>query len=533
MDRGFDFTDEAFYLMWAQEPSRFKIAYGLFGYGLHPLFVLAGESVAGLRRLAALIAVTSGGAAALVSLAAAGNSVRSPLGLQIFAASALLPFMYYAFWIPTPSYNWFALVAGLFLLCGMVDLVRPGSMLRSAFFVALSAILILFSRPHNALAYGCIYLLAAVLFVARVRLASLMLFASAFTLVLLATFACLAPLAVILEQSRSYVAIFGSSHPVELGMFARLLAFAIGPGIVFCCSGILFVVVSMLNMCGRLRPWMLIVPVSLSCLLVNQVFSLTWSNFLYRIGPMMGVSAYTALAFCRFRTSSNQRLVGVLGLAGLLPVAATFGSSDRISEQTAFFCGIWGIIAIVASCEALPRSWCPVAIVPWIALTFIAVHIGVSDPYRLASPLKLQVHLTRVGNQSELKLDERTRDFIIRLARRAREYGYCEGDLVLDVGSSSPGVIFAIGGHAPVFPWIFAGYPFSTNFAQAVVSRMSPDELSRTWLVTSEAPGTLTPEQIQVAGIDLSAYQLAVKLAHPVSGYPVNLFAPPQRGTCR
>jgi len=50
MGRGFDFTDESFYLMWAQRPADFDIAYGLFGYGLHPLFKMVGGSVSGLRR---------------------------------------------------------------------------------------------------------------------------------------------------------------------------------------------------------------------------------------------------------------------------------------------------------------------------------------------------------------------------------------------------------------------------------------------------------------------------------------------------
>ena len=35
--------------MWAQRPADFDIAYGFFGYGLHPLFELVGGSVSGLR----------------------------------------------------------------------------------------------------------------------------------------------------------------------------------------------------------------------------------------------------------------------------------------------------------------------------------------------------------------------------------------------------------------------------------------------------------------------------------------------------
>jgi hypothetical protein len=50
MDRGFDFTDESFYLAWARQPTAYDIAYGLFGYGLHPLFEIFNGSIAGFRR---------------------------------------------------------------------------------------------------------------------------------------------------------------------------------------------------------------------------------------------------------------------------------------------------------------------------------------------------------------------------------------------------------------------------------------------------------------------------------------------------
>lgn len=534
MDRGFDFTDEAFYLMWAEEPARFKLVYGLFGYGLHPLFELVGESVAGLRRLAAFIAAALGVLASLMMLSSVRVPLRSPAALQILGSSALLPFFYYVFWIPTPSYNWFALVSGLFLVCALASLLGPNGFARSAFFASLSATLIMFSRPQSALAFGGVYL-AAALFVSSnaKQLAKLLLLAVLWTMTLLTMVAWWLPLATILHQVQSYLEIFGANHPLHSNLVVRLANFFLGSGLLYLCSGLSFLITSVLYKYERPIPWLIILLICVSGAVARDVFlNLTSSSFLYRIGPTSGAIAYAVLAICRLRSGADQRFISLAGLASLIPLVATFGSIDRISEQLDFFCGIWGIITIVAACSALPRLWFTGLTLAWTVLAYVALHVGLAQPYRLASTVEMQLNPTRVGNRSTLKLDEKTSRFVIDLQDRAKVAGFCEGDLILDLGSSSPGVIFALGGRAPTFPWIFAGYPFSARFAQQIVQRTDPQVLARTWLVLTESPSTLTPAQVEAMGVDLSSYRPVVKLDHPLTGYPVSLFAPPQLRPC-
>src|SRR5450631_3101696 len=90
MDRGFDFTDQSFYLMWAQRPAAFDIAYGLFGYGLHPLFELFNGSVANFQRAAAAILAILGALAALTTIDSLKIDRSAPIGLQIVAVSGAL-----------------------------------------------------------------------------------------------------------------------------------------------------------------------------------------------------------------------------------------------------------------------------------------------------------------------------------------------------------------------------------------------------------------------------------------------------------
>ena len=50
-DRGFDFTDEAFYLLNAKAPDSFLLSQTQFGYALQPFFAITQGDVAEVRRI--------------------------------------------------------------------------------------------------------------------------------------------------------------------------------------------------------------------------------------------------------------------------------------------------------------------------------------------------------------------------------------------------------------------------------------------------------------------------------------------------
>lgn len=216
MDRGFDFTDQAFYLMFMQRPAAYRLNYGLWAYGLKPLYELAGGSVAGLRRLCALVLTGFGFVAGLAVLNRAQLSWQRPAGIQILAACAALPLSYYALWIPTPSYNWFALLGGLALFVAILLLRSPDGAKASAVWAGVAGILAAFARPHNAAGYGVLYLAAVLIAfpMARARMTQLAWAAAATALGALAL-TLLLPIGVIVNQVREYYAIFGTSHPVD------------------------------------------------------------------------------------------------------------------------------------------------------------------------------------------------------------------------------------------------------------------------------------------------------------------------------
>ncbi|MFL5317570.1 MAG: hypothetical protein ACJ8A0_21130, partial [Microvirga sp.] len=122
-NRGFDLTDEAYYLLSIEAPAAYRMTSTLFGYALHPLHVLLGGSVTALRivGLAVLAACGAAAAGSFLTLRRTPDEALPALSrAAVVAAGAALPAMYYGFWLPTPSYNLLVLAAALLLLPAIV-----------------------------------------------------------------------------------------------------------------------------------------------------------------------------------------------------------------------------------------------------------------------------------------------------------------------------------------------------------------------------------------------------------------------------
>ncbi len=115
--RGFDLTDEAFYLLSTAHPENVTVTFSMFGVVLNPLYDLVAGNIIVLRVVSVLIWL---GISAGVALADIGDQHsesrqngytfaiqrRSCSRCSVSARSVL----YYALWLLTPSYNWLTLV---------------------------------------------------------------------------------------------------------------------------------------------------------------------------------------------------------------------------------------------------------------------------------------------------------------------------------------------------------------------------------------------------------------------------------------
>jgi hypothetical protein len=536
LNRGFDFTDQSFYLMLAQRPSEYELTYGLFGYGLHPLYALFGGAVASMQRTAALILAALGTVLGLTALSKAKIDWRSPAGAQTVFVSAGLPLCYYLLWVPMPSYNWFALSGGLVLLIAMLHLLDAASGFRSAAAAALAAVLIMMTRPNNAVGYSGLYLAAILLAVTtnKARFTQIAR-AACVTAIAVIAIAAASPVSTIADQIKTYISIFGTTHPIQFSFYDQQSEF-LNSEWQWWASGAVLVFALFLRRGGRVIP-----DVMKLALFVMTIFILrhVWRPFTHpeaaAAGTATGIFAFCALSLACLRNDAPVRLIAVMGIAALIPWAATLGTSSAVRSQLVFYAGLSTFIGFLGICLAAKWNILAVTLASCVGLytTYSAIELGLANPYRLAAPVAAQLVPTEMGWGSILKVDSKTSEFLSSLQKAATQSGFCQGDMAIDLSGSLPGAVFAIGGRMPVFPWLFAGYPFTDDFAREYLRRLGQTRLARAWLVTSDTPNSLSMQELQSFGVNFSAYRLVADLPYPIDGASVRLYAPPaDQGRC-
>jgi hypothetical protein len=528
MDRGFDFTDQSFYLMSIQRPADYALTYGLWAYALKPFYELAGGSIACLQRIDALVLIGFGCLAGMVVLSRARLNWRAPAGMQILAVCAALPLAYYTLWLPTPSYNWFALLGGVALFNAILLLRTPDSTKSSAIWAALAAVLAACARPHNALGYGVLYFAAVLLALptTTARVTQLV-WAAAATIMAALAVASLLPVADTFKQISEYDAIFGMSNPIAFSFMGQQLEFLLD-GKAWLLSPVLFGAIMFMrrdgrtihqNIPGGLRA--LLIAAALAVML-GAVLSEILNPNINRLGARTAAFAFAVLILAALKEDIDLRAIKLLAVAAFIPWAATLGTSNPIHQQLPFFYGLWIAIAFAAFVIAVQKSRAAVtaASVMALCLTFFGMNFGLSSPYRLATPLAMQIVRTQTGWGSELKLDTKTSAFIQGLRDAARQGGLSRGCMAIDLTGVLPGAVFVMDGQMPVFPWLF-----SNHLAQEYLKRLGPERLAKSWLITG-AREALSIQQQSELGIDFQRHRLIAELRHPLDDTPVRVYAP-------
>jgi hypothetical protein len=483
-----------------------------------------------MQRAGALILVVLGVAIGWIAANKTKVNWRSPAGAQIVAVSASLPLAHYLLWMSVPGYNWIVLVGGMVLLIAMLLLSEVTSSFYSAAMAAVAAILVVLTRPQNATGYAALYL--AVIFLMmpsnKDRLVQIVRTAC-LTALAIACAAAVLPLATIESQIQAFIAIFGTGHPVRFSYIDQQLEFLREAWLWFVCGAILaFALFSRLGgkpLSSRVAVLICTVaPIVLAITLVRIMLRLD----AYRIGPATGILAFCALSLACLRKDADIRLIALLGVAALIPWAATLGASGSIRPQLVYYSGISSFIAVVGLALAARGNLVAVSVASCIGLyiTFSAVEVGLVSPYRLGAPIAMQVVPTQMGWGSKLKLDSETSRFVESVRTTAASGGFCQGDPAIDFSGAMPGVVFVMGGRMPVFPWIFSGYPFSDRFLDQYLKRLESGTLYRSWLILNENTNNFSRQQIESHGVDFNRFRLAVDLRHPVDGSSVKIYAP-------
>ncbi|HEX8166311.1 MAG TPA: hypothetical protein VF601_11060 [Beijerinckiaceae bacterium] len=544
--RGFDLTDEAYYVLSMQEPAAYRMTSTLFGYALRPVYLLLGGSIFGLRVFGVLALAALGAAAMALVLASrrqpgTSSPARRERGTMqsmvegarpaegvaaALVAGAVLPAMYDGFWLPTPSYNWLVLAAALLLLPAILLLAdRDRGPALPAALAALAGLIAALAKPPTAAAYAVLFLAAAILLLREPRrIAAVLALAFAFTAAGLAVLAALLPLETVWAQTKGYMQMHGAAPPAGSGVIHDLLAFLVRPrGWPVVAAAVAAGLAARRDPAMRTRR--IAAALATAAIAVAAVRILLFRPY-PNLGPGMAAVAYGAIALALIG-GADRRLCLALALSALLPLGAAVGTTNDTPSQTSLHAGLFGLVALIAAASVRRTEVTTFAALALVLLTGAAVWKGLARPYRLAAPLWRQTETVEIGRHGTLKLDPRTAAFIRALREGAVQRGFCAGDPVVDLTGELPGVAVALGGKTPGLPWLFGGYPFSETLAAWALAGVDAPTLGRAWLVVGENRTAFPGSFVRALGFPFpDAYDPTFEGAHPLHGTPVRLYRP-------
>lgn len=480
--RGFDRTDEGFYLNSIAHPGDDRSTILLFGYAYHPLYVLVGGDVVLLRWAGMLLSVVAVGSLAWVALgtpALVGLRTVPPalraaaslgLGATALTTMAQMP--------STPSYNTLALQGLSLTATALVSAVtRAGRAgIVGAGLVGVGGWVTFLAKPTTAALLAAIVVAAAIALPGAWRRRAwatiVAAVASAALTLLLARVSPAGIIEVLSNGLATSTALGGHEDLVRWDTFPlRGTAFTAAAGaatiLAACGAGLVAVMVASLVRARRS--------------VVTGAGRGSDRPHSHRIGPT---------------------LVGVLIL---LPPAYALGTNLNLWTAQGRAGSFW----LVALCVLLTRYSGPsttpflwtAPVAATLALLFAMLVATAAAPYRY-QPLRTATTPTQVGSGT-VRLTPADHERVAELAALGQRLGVDEHTRVLDLTGDSPGSIFLLGARPVGQAWILGGYPGSESAARLAIEHDRCSMRGALLFVAEGAPRALPAGVLDTVGLEL------------------------------
>ncbi|MDR1035230.1 MAG: hypothetical protein LBT40_01245 [Deltaproteobacteria bacterium] len=524
---GFDFTDEASYLLSMDRPREYATLHTLYQFVCRPLYLALGGNVALLRAfwfaimfVAALALCRSFVSAVWTGGLPPPRTVTLTLPFTLATAGTA---SFLTLWLPTPNYNSLNFLGICLFATGFIDLhssvapqisTRPSGSRPSArhaglmapqLMMAFGVWLSFMGRAYTAPALMLIALVAAFpkkdfrpLLLPAIVAAGLLFLTSLWTdgspLALLERF---------LEANRER-GLFGTHNRLMLltpgtAWTARYLA---GP------FTALFLVLFIWGFAltpgrdGRTLRSTIALGVPAAGLAV-----LIFTRFPYELfgwaKTVAGHHLWAAPCGAYLRSQLNAKQTAAHGgpepgltvPIGLLAMTFAYplGSNNPLLNSTssaalfmtlAFLALLSGRVPAIAWPSLLARlAWTGVLVAG------ATVYCSAGHPYRQDAELWNQRSpATLPDGGGILYLSERRARYVDELQSEAKAAGFRQGDPVIDLTGQHPGSSYAIGGFMPKSLWITSAYPGSRAWLSIGLSKLTCDEIARSWLFVDLMP---------------------------------------------
>ena len=506
--RGFELTDEAFYLLNYAHWRELSAMVSFFGAYFDLPFRAFGESVAAIRIFGlALMLLVSAYCAVEALRFNCGDTVRGQSDQVAIIATAMAGALYYYSDLKTlraPSYNMQALVAMLAATGLLFRLMRPAPTTTSTaatsllYGVALGACAM--GKASAALAMLVAHLVYFAGFERDWRVRRLLTIVLAVTagvaLNLVALYLMHPPWFMQLREGLTIMSLYGRNLlalATNLRWDVKMVAIQTLPWLAPAAVAYL----AALRL-GRGNAAATSAATIVLIFAINLV--LLWQGQGHLWLPMM---SFAALLLCaatwvlyRRPQATRQDLAPLATTALLLalPLGFSFGTSGRMLEhsQTA---GAFGTIAIVIQLATLRQRsllshpalmLCLMALcLPTLTLQVRAA-LDKDFTYRQHTGLGAQRRPIQIGAAGNTLLVDDTSERSIRdLLDAAHQAGFKAGTPVLDFTGDGPGLVYALGGRPVGLAWLLGGGPGGEAAAAHVVAQAPQEVLRRAWILSS------------------------------------------------
>jgi len=504
-DRGYDITDEGFYLNWLSRPGLYATSTTQFGYVYHPLYVLTGGDVALLRRVGVALTVTLASATTYLAVRPISRSWPKLITFAGTITLAGLSVKVFDRWLLTPNYNLLVMHGVLVVAMGLLLVWRVGESEGGRTWpgyalLGVGGALLFLAKPPGAALTGV--LVVVILVVGG---------AFRWRPVLVATATALGPLALV------FLAIDGSlSAAVQRmrGGTEELQAFDPGhswssvlhvdnldPTPVRVCLGLgaLTAVAALTWLLtdrpGRRLRLLLLLGGGAAAALTSLVIAYRPSaaNSLHPSAILMPLALPAAALLCRIAwdvrsrrpARLNRREIALTAGLLLMPVVATVGTTASVWRAANHYVVLWAVAAVVLLRPLVEvKGWqlLTPTLVATCALAILPTVIAMDQPYRQPGPVWRDHATVVVGDDARIKVADDTAAMLAGMRSLARGAGLAPGDTVIDLTGEAPGLVFAIGAVARNSAWVPGAYPGSDGLLRTSVDALSCRELARVWL---------------------------------------------------
>ncbi|OXT02641.1 hypothetical protein B7H23_07070 [Notoacmeibacter marinus] len=511
IDLGPELSDSAFYVLMHTEYA--EIASNLTGFG--PLVAaFAGDASLQTIRLATLIFIFAAPLALLVPaiLGARRQGEPWPLLLAGLLAAMAGNSAYYKWLLMDPNYNGLVLPvvfiasAALWALWSAATSGRVTAAIGGGLALGAALFCLLFLKISSGVAFVVmalpLFALAALwqarlpagrVFGALVLVASCVIMGGLVSALLLS--AATLPLSILWERLTTgfETAAILASHDVSLGkliveLFDTLAQFAeylFGEPLMLMLP-LLCLGLAQTRLYDRQR-WMPMILTVLAllgtCALVVEYVN-DFDNMAQRVWVFgLGASLLVWLAPGR-----DLRLALFATLFGCAPYGLSLGTASRIISHATIFTGasIAALFLVALALERGRHTAMAITVLLGAGLTFSALDLAASKPYRMLEPLSAATERVQAGGEVWRVTPPIAETYRAMAAlRETRQWKEARQDgrpVLLDLSGRAPGLNWMGDFRVPSMPWILSGYDGSNDFLTWALSRLTEDDLRTMWI---------------------------------------------------